>query len=142
MTGPISTQRPPASALKAIVLDDSEIAAEAQAGALEDAGFEVRWVCQFRSFLILLQEFQPDVIVADVNMPGVPGDKFCQALRLKGRSPTIVLISAMPIDQLKERAAASGADGHVSKSVGAAEVARQVKAIVTSKRQELAASPA
>ncbi len=61
---------------------------------------------------------QPDLVIVDVNMPSITGDKVCQLVRSASyaRSVVILLHSSMPEADLHDLAQRCGADGYVPKS--------------------------
>jgi DNA-binding response OmpR family regulator len=61
---------------------------------------------------------QPDLVIVDVNMPSITGDKVCQLVRSASfaRSVVILLHSSLPESDLHDLARKCGADGFVPKS--------------------------
>ena len=107
----------PASGVRVVVADDHPMWREAVARDLTDAGFDVLATADdgpraVRATLAL----RPDVLVLDLNMPGLHGGQVCRALR-DADSPTRVLILSASgeqsdvLDAVKE-----GATGYLVKS--------------------------
>jgi CheY-like chemotaxis protein len=66
--------------------------------------------------LLKAAEFAPDVVFADISLPGVDGYELCRKLKTQGGSKAAVIAVASqhhPFDEAKGRAA--GLDDHVSK---------------------------
>lgn len=61
-----------------LIVDDSEYLLEYYAMVLESAGMRVAKVSDPRYFLSTLQEFQPDIILMDINMPYCTGLELAQ----------------------------------------------------------------
>lgn len=102
---------------RVLVVDDSEVALEVAAGALEDAGFEVHTAQSALGLTQLLRSVQPDCIVLDVAMPALSGTKSVEILRKHGgETLPILLHSDRPIVELTELARTCGADAAVTKS--------------------------
>ncbi|HNN50043.1 MAG TPA: response regulator [Pseudomonadota bacterium] len=61
---------------------------------------------------------QPDMVIVDVNMPSITGDKVCQLVRAAsyGKGVVILLHSSLPEAELSELARRCGADGSIPKS--------------------------
>jgi CheY-like chemotaxis protein len=109
------TRRP-----RVLLIDDSEIASEVARVVLEDTGFEVRAARTLGEFNVVLKTWSPNIVLADVNMPGITGPELCQWIkqRIDTESVPVVLYSDMPETTLRQLADASGADGYVSKAHG------------------------
>jgi CheY-like chemotaxis protein len=81
---------------KILVVDDSEINIELMRRYLEEEGFEVATVQQSDMVLSAVKEEKPDVIVMDIIMPGVKGDRLAQEIKNdpETKSIPVVLITA------------------------------------------------
>lgn len=99
---------------KLLLIDDSEITLQVVASVLDNAGYEVR---TSNSAELTLDGWRPDVILTDVNMPGISGVELCR--RLKASYETahvpVVLFSAVPHDELEVLARECDAEGFLSK---------------------------
>src|ERR687886_2809738 len=62
-----------ADALRVLVVDDHELFRSGLRSLLEEEGFEVADAPSGEAALVALPHFQPDVIVMDLNMPGMSG---------------------------------------------------------------------
>jgi len=103
---------------KVFVLDDSPTFLAYARALLEGEGFDV---ATFDSPLGITREVirqQPDIVIVDVNMPSITGDKVCQLVRSASyaRSVAIILHSSLPETELHDLARKCGADGFVQKS--------------------------
>ena len=103
-----------------IFIDDSEITREMIRAALVDAGHVVQVAENLLNFDQRLAEFNPDIILTDVNMPDIRGDEICKVLKTKYDTADIpiVLFSSKDTEELSELADRAGADGFVSKQQG------------------------
>jgi|SRR5271154_6886830 len=63
----------PESRRRIIVVDDEQIIADTLSIILNDAGFEARSVFCGEEAVSLLESFTPDILIADVIMPGMTG---------------------------------------------------------------------
>ena len=66
---------------KVIVADDEERIATTLAIILNQAGFEARAVFSGEQVVELLDSFQPEMLIADVVMPGITGIEVAIAVR-------------------------------------------------------------
>jgi CheY-like chemotaxis protein len=105
---------------RVLVVDDSEIASEVMRVALEGTGYEVRATRSLGEFKTALDGWHPNVVLADVHMPGTTGPELCRWIKqcvCAGEVP-VVLYSDMPEQSLEAIAVAAGADAFVSKEGG------------------------
>src|SRR5206468_3529742 len=81
-TAPGISQNPTAAKLigrRILVVDDSEMTAKLIEGELSQKGYEVATAenVDKATRIILRRQTRPDLILLDVNMPGVNGEQFC-----------------------------------------------------------------
>jgi len=112
-----STKTPNARA-KIFVLDDSPTGLAYLKMILEAEGY---LVSAFESPLGISREIlrqKPDLVIVDVNMPSITGDKICRLIRaaLPHRSVGVMLHSSLPESDLHDLAQDCGADSYVPKS--------------------------
>jgi CheY-like chemotaxis protein len=111
---PDTTQR----SVRVLVIDDSEIVLETVRSVLEDEGFVVstRSMAYGSSWAIV--ELCPDVVLVDVNMPGLGGADIVNIARSRSdlAKTRVLLFSSEPPERLDELAFACQADGWIRKS--------------------------
>jgi CheY-like chemotaxis protein len=105
---------------KVLLVDDSELALSTVTGVLEDAGYEVRSTNDVGALDRVLGDWRPDIILTDVNMPGISGVELCRMLKSSYETAhvPVVLFSAEPNDVLADMARKCEADGFLSKTGG------------------------
>ncbi|MBI5478742.1 MAG: response regulator [Deltaproteobacteria bacterium] len=115
--------------LRILVLDDSPLALDMATHALRAAGFEVRGVSSVAEFDLLLSEYNPDLILTDVQMPELSGDQICRVLKqfLQTKAIPVVLFSTLDETELAVLARRSGADGYVSKRGGPEQIVERIR---------------
>jgi CheY-like chemotaxis protein len=120
------------SALKILVLDDSEIILNVVSMELGQAGFEVLTANSLLEFDQVLKANEPNIILTDIKMPEVSGDQICRVLKQKTATKNIpvVLFSTLSEAELAALAERSGADGYVCKLSGAEEIVKKIKTLV------------
>ena len=109
-----------AATYKVLLIDDSEISLHFVAGVLQRAGYEVRTANDVDKLDSVLGDWRPDIILTDVNMPGVSGLELCRMLKSSYETAhvPVVLYSAAPNHELEGMARDCEADGFLSKSNG------------------------
>jgi CheY-like chemotaxis protein len=107
------------SACKAtiLVVDDSEIVLDLCSAALEKAGYRVVTHRRAEGTVGVVLREKPDLILLDVNMPRLTGDKLAGALAVANpdRNTVVLLHSTLPLDVLSEKARVAGAHGCIPK---------------------------
>lgn len=114
---------------KALIIDDSELAAEYAAEALLAAGFEVvTRTSAIGTSAVILRE-KPHIVLVDCNMPGMTGPDFVASLRRhpKLRNTVVLLYSERSPAELEKAARACGADGFIPKSTEFIEIPAMVR---------------
>jgi CheY-like chemotaxis protein len=103
---------------KIVVIDDSEIVLEVTRSALEGAGYDVVTHDRPAGCVALILHEKPELVLMDVNMPGLGGDTIVSVLgKAAPTSDTIVLLhSSLSAEVLRGKATAAGAHGFLQKS--------------------------
>lgn len=119
-------------ARRVLVVDDSEATARLLEAELKAQGHEVMTAnsADAATKIILKKKTRPDLVLLDVNMPGVNGEEFCRFI--KGNSLfagiQVVLCSAEAESELQRIVKTAGADGYVRKD---ALIAREILDLLT-----------
>jgi serine/threonine-protein kinase len=114
-----------------LVVEDEPALREALADVLVDAGFSVEAAKDGAEALFLMDITEPDVVVADVEMPGMNGYELCRRLRASGRDGIpFVFLSGLGSTESRVEGLEAGADDFLVKPVAGQELilklARQV----------------
>lgn len=112
---------------KIMIVDDSEIVREMVKLMLEEGGFDVVAVDSPFGFNSAMKLHRPDLVLVDVAMPALKGDKLVEiARRNELHACPIVLFSDRPEAELQRLARASGASGYICKTNDATALLRAV----------------
>ena len=100
-----------------LIVDDDDLSRELLQAHMENAHYDVILANSGNKALEMAVVEQPDIILMDVNMPGLSGYTVCSQLKT---TPTtshipVLLMTAMDDDENITLATQSGADGFVSK---------------------------
>ena len=100
---------------KVLVVDDDELHLYTTKELLQDEFCEVITHKSNHGIGVttLVRDVQPDLILLDVNMPGLSGDQLAKLLRW--RNAPFIFYSSNDEDSLRELAAQYGAKGYISK---------------------------
>lgn len=121
--------------VKLLLADDSITIQKVVELILADEGYEIRSIGAGDEALALLHSFAPDIVLADVDMPGINGYDLCD--RIKKGSDTrhiavILLIGAFdPFDE--ERIRQVGADDYLIKPFGSHELLEKMNAVLSAR---------
>jgi len=82
-------------------------------------GYVVQTADDGPSGLEVAQEFEPDVVLLDIGLPGLDGYQVAAALRVQERKPrpTIIAITGYGTDMERKRSYQNGIDMHMVKPV-------------------------
>jgi len=103
----------------ALVVDDARVAANTIAQALELIGYEAQVAYGSRPALELVAQRIPDVILLDINMPGIDGVEVCRYLRRDPRTAQvpIIAVSSETQEAMVDQAYEAGANAFLSKPI-------------------------
>jgi len=103
---------------KILVIEDDEYSRDALAHLLAAEGYEAQSASDGESGLTKAHEMQPDVIVLDLNLPGIDGKQVIQMIRNDGPLRDVpILIVTGDEDRAAQSAVELGADGYLTKPV-------------------------
>jgi CheY-like chemotaxis protein len=129
---------PPLSGFKVLVVDDDADAREVVSTALALCGARTAAASSAREALQILPEFQPDVLVSDIAMPGEDGYTLIRRVRALG--PGLADVPAVALTGVEEaaarrRALTAGYQQFVPKPVSVDELAGVVRRLAISARR-------
>jgi two-component system response regulator AtoC len=76
-----------------LIVEDEEVLARNMATYLARQGFEVETAGSAEQALVGLAEFRPDVVVLDVNLPGMDGMQLLARLRERDPSTAVIMVT-------------------------------------------------
>ncbi|MBI5179495.1 MAG: response regulator [Nitrospinae bacterium] len=117
--------------IKLLFADDSVTMQKVIQLTLENEDVELSVAGDGNAAYALVREKTPDVVIADVSMPGMDGYDLCEKLR---RDPLtagipVILISGELEQYDAERGKAAGADGHITKPFKSSEFIETIQKI-------------
>jgi len=103
----------------ALVVDDTRIAATIIAQALTLLGYQVQVAYSPRAAIESLFKRMPDVILLDINMPGIDGVEVCRYLRRDPHTEKIPIIamSSEAQEETVARVREAGANAFLAKPI-------------------------
>ncbi|OUS28913.1 hypothetical protein A9Q99_11085 [Gammaproteobacteria bacterium 45_16_T64] len=118
-----------------LIVDDSELNQSFIKGLLE-GGYEVIAVDSAEACLSLLSEWQPDIFLLDVNMPGMGGIDLCKELKAMPElesSPVIFVSSLNNADDRLDGYEAGG-DDYMGRPFSSWELLKKIELAITHKK--------
>ncbi|MCB0328118.1 MAG: protein kinase [Bdellovibrionales bacterium] len=109
------TDAPEEKRTKILFLDDDEMILNIMQHVFEKEGYEVFTALDCSSIHDYLFEEGIELLVSDVQMPGLPGTKVCRLLKKSMKDLKIILFSNIPERDLEKHSEENMADGWMSK---------------------------
>jgi len=123
---------------RALVVDDDALVRRMLSDGLAERGFEVLSADDGQEGLRIIAEelLALDLLVTDVNMPGMDGEAFIRAIRKAGGEAdlAIVAVTGRVDGALEARLESAGADAVLDKELGPALIAQAADAALERKR--------
>ncbi|MDX2051150.1 MAG: response regulator [Polyangiaceae bacterium] len=116
---------------KVLIVDDDQFFTRNLERLLRRQGFEVVTLRSALGLSAAVQREQPDLLLVDVAMPAINGDRAAELLRKSGLANCpIVLLSALPNDQLAAASERCQATAYISKVRRAGDILQQIDLIL------------
>lgn len=117
---------------RVLVLDDSELVLEMAKDFLVESGFDVAVAMDLMEANSHLFKYDPHVIVIDVMMPMLSGDKTARVLKQNKNTSQIpiLLLSSKPEDELRRLVAESGAEGFLRKPFTKRDIVAKIEEVM------------
>jgi two-component system KDP operon response regulator KdpE len=112
-----------------LVVDDEQQILRAVRRALTARGYEVVTAVDGGDALVEAEAYAPDLVVLDLNLPGIDGMEVCRRLREWTRVP-ILILSVREDESGKVEALDLGADDYLTKPFGVEELLARVRALL------------
>ncbi len=125
---------PAATKLHILLVEDNPANQKVAAYFLQDRGHLVDVAGDGQQALRMTQEHRYDVILMDVQMPGMDGLKATAAIRAledRGRRVPVIAMTAHAMKGDRERCLAAGMDGYLSKPIDARELVFTVESLAS-----------
>jgi len=102
-----------------LIVDDNASNTKLLAFLLTSKGYQVRTAASAPEALAVLDEFQPRLILMDIQLPGMDGLTLTRQLKADPRTSGILIIAATAYAMKgdAERARAAGCDGYITKPI-------------------------
>lgn len=124
-------------------VEDSPAQRDLIRAALEPLGHELRLFADGRSALDAIRQASPDLLVADLVLPGLNGLDLCQEVRERHRRLELPIIVVSSLDQMEDlaRGYEAGADDYLVKPVDGVELRRKAQLLLERRAQRTQTGP-
>ena len=112
---------------RALVVEDEHVLAGTVVNYLSRAGFDAQAVHTGPDAVTIARQWNPDVVILDLGLPGLGGMEVCRQLRTFSTCYVIMLTARVEVEDTIEGLAA-GADDYMSKPFSVRELVARVQA--------------
>ncbi|MFL6089465.1 MAG: response regulator transcription factor [Aeromicrobium sp.] len=122
------------------VCEDDAALRTAVRRALESAGHQIRGAATGHELMMVCETFVPDAIVLDIGLPDADGRDVCLALRARGVTTPILMLTALDGTHNTVAGFQSGADDYLTKPFDLVELEVRMTALLKRTSQTLGGS--
>jgi CheY-like chemotaxis protein len=115
----LAQQQPVADGARILIVDDDELGGRLLGRQLEGRGYSVAIASSGETALQWLKDGQTDVVLLDINMPGMSGTETLKQIRANDRTrtlPVIMVTASSDVANMLE-CVDHGADGYITKPI-------------------------
>jgi YesN/AraC family two-component response regulator len=118
-----------------LVVDDDSLIRDTLKSILRGDDFDIAGeAANGEAALELCRQRHPDVVLLDINMPGMDGLEVLRAIKKRFPATKVVMISAEATMERVKEAVSSGATGFIVKPFNAGRVLDDIIAVLNTKR--------
>ena len=102
-----------------VVVDDAPVSLKLAAAVLRNQGYKVRLACSAEEALMMLRTMVPDVLLVDIQLPGMNGLEMTRLLRQDPRTQKMLILAftASAMAGIEQDVCAAGCDGFIAKPI-------------------------
>jgi two-component system KDP operon response regulator KdpE len=115
---------------KILIVDDESAIRRALHNTLHGMEFDVREAPTGETALQLVREAKYDVVLLDINMPGIGGIRACREMRKSLPRLGIIMLTVRDREEDKIAALDAGADDYITKPFSMRELAARIRSAV------------
>jgi len=119
----------PSENCKVLIVDDDPAFRRALRTSLAASGFDVSEARNGEESLIVLRDKPGDIVLLDINMPGMGGIEACRKIRSLSPRIGILMVTVRDAEEDKVQALEAGADDFVTKPYRLREMIARLRAV-------------
>ena len=120
----------PARRIHVLVVDDEAALRRVLRPALAVSGFAIKEACSGEEAVDTILQHTFDLVLLDINMPGIGGMEACRGIRALAPKIGILMITVRDAEQDIVRALEAGADDYITKPVRLRELVARMRAVL------------
>lgn len=113
-----------------LIVDDEPALRKALRTSLAAIGFEVAEARNGEEALAMLRQAPPDIVLLDINMPGLSGIEVCRRIRSLSAKTGIIMVTVRESEEDKVQALEAGADDFITKPYKLREMVARLHAVL------------
>ncbi|HEX8771963.1 MAG TPA: response regulator [Pyrinomonadaceae bacterium] len=114
-----------------LIIEDHPLTRDIYHERLESEGYEVKSVASGDEGIVSIQHRIPDLVILDLEMPGMPGLEVCEQIRSNPRTKDIPILMLTNHSHLESEGLNVGANDYLTKDVARAIFLARVKNLLT-----------
>ncbi|HET8915388.1 MAG TPA: response regulator [Propionibacteriaceae bacterium] len=126
------------SSARVLIVEDNPLNLKLVRDVLLNAGFDVIEARTGEDGVARAQDSRPDVILMDLQLPGVDGTQAMRAIKAspRGSGIPIVALTAFAMSEDRDRALRNGFDGYLSKPISVRDLPRQIAELLAGREAD------
>jgi two-component system, cell cycle response regulator DivK len=121
------------SSARVLIVEDNPLNLKLVRDVLLTAGFDVIEARTGEDGVARAQDSEPDVILMDLQLPGLDGTQAMRAIKASpsGSGIPIVALTAFAMSEDRDQALRNGFDGYLSKPISVRDLPRQIAELLS-----------
>jgi len=124
------------SRYRILIVDDEPSLRRILGVTLTALGFDTELAGTGEQALSLLGTSQYDLVLLDVEMPGIGGIETCRRIRGLSRRPAVVMLTVSDSEEYEIRALAAGADDYIRQPCRVRDLVGRIRAVLGKRRSD------
>jgi two-component system cell cycle response regulator DivK len=119
-----------------LVVDDNESNLRLMEALLETEGYVVKTALEAKEAMLVLETFEPQLILMDLQLPGMDGLEFTRLLKQDParRHISVVALTAYAMKGDEEKAIAAGCNGYLTKPIDTRSLPKSIATYMNNSR--------
>jgi two-component system, cell cycle response regulator DivK len=112
-----------------LIIDDTPVNLKLTRILLTNEGYTVRTAVDAEEALTILDTFHPDLMLVDIQLPGMDGLELARRIKADPRTSDIIVVAltAFAMKGDRERAMEEGCDGYITKPIDTRNLPLQLR---------------